>query len=74
MNSKDRECLNIAMHTKLPYAALGQGPGQRSLEGVPLNIVAMLLEERRVHKRTAYFVIVITMTNACRCDMQRIMM
>jgi len=40
----------IAMHTKLPYAALGQGPGQRSLEGVLLNIVVVLLEEQRVHK------------------------
>jgi len=40
----------IAMHTKLPYAALGQGPGQRSLEGVLLSIVVVLLEEQRVHK------------------------
>lgn len=70
MNSKDRECLNIAMYTKLPYAALGQGPGQRSLEGVLLNIVVVLLEEQRVHKEllilslsTAYFVIV---TLSCR--------
>lgn len=38
------------MHTKLPYAALGQGPGQRSLEGVLLNILVVLLEEQRVHK------------------------